>query len=752
VPYLFRSLLVPSFISIFSSAAAAGPLTGRVVDPDGRAVPGADVLLVRSGTVGATTVTDSAGAFRLNGPDDGRYEIRIALEGFRARPVTVDGGTAQRDLGAIELTVSAIAESVVVSAAQTDVPLSTTSSSVSVITGDELRARQIDGLADALRLVPGLSVASSGSRGAVTSVFPRGGESDYSLLVVDGVQANSFGGGLDFAHVPIVNVERIEIVRGPQSALYGSNAIGAVIRVITRRGGPPSGAASFEGGSFGTTRATAASSGSLGSWQWGASAERLATDGRNGDRTAAGETIVNDDYARTAMSGGGGWQRDDGAGLRADVQYVDDERGAPGPFGSDPGGSFQGIDTVSRGTHSRWLSSVSGTTASHGRIRGQAQVTHGRTDGLFVSPFGESESWSRRTTGRVQADADLADALAASLGAEVLRESGGGTFITATGAREVPIERGQTGLFGELRWHRSAGLYVTAGLRVERITRDALAGNGDGFTVRPDFDEDTVVSANPKIAAAWFIRSADAGYTKLRASAGTGIRPPDAFEIAFTDNPELKPERSRSFDVGIDHALFDGQALVEATAFFNEYDDLIVAVGSFSGSSQYQTDNISNARARGVELAASGRVRLHARVPVDLQLRAGYTFLDSEILAVDGAPGAPPPFVPGDPLLRRPRHRFTADVLVDAGRLGGFLHGGGRSRVLDVDPSLGTFGGLFDAAGFSVWNAGLSWKLFEGIELFGRVNNLFGREYEEVLGFPAPPRGVLAGLRVAAGR
>ncbi|HET9266361.1 MAG TPA: TonB-dependent receptor [Vicinamibacterales bacterium] len=750
MPYLFRSLLVPFFIFASSIAALAGPITGRVLDPDGRAVGGVDVLLVRGGAIASTTRTDSTGAFRMDGPDDGRVEIRVALEGFHARPVTIGGGAAPRDLGTIELSVSAIAESVVVSAAQTDVPLSTTSSSVSIITGEELRARQIDGLADALRLVPGLAVAAAGGRGAVTSVFPRGGESDYSLVLIDGVQANAFGGGLDFAHVPVVNVERIEVVRGPQSALYGSNAIGAVIRVITKRGGAPRGSASFEAGSFDTTRATAASSGGIGLWQWGGSAERLATDGRNGDRTAAGEAIVNDDYVRTALSGGGGWQRADGAGVRGDVQYIEDEHGAPGPFGSDPAGLFEGIDAVSRGTNDRWLSSISGTTPSGGKFRGQAQATHGRIDGVFVSPFGESENWSRRTTARAQADIELTSSMAASLGAEVLRERAGGTFITASGAREVPVERGQTGVFGEVRWHDDARIYLTGGVRVERITRDALDGNADGFAPRPDFGEDTVVSANPKIAAAWFVRSADAGYTKLRASAGTGIRPPDAFEIAFTDNPGLKPERSRSFDFGIDQALFDGRALLEATAFFNEYDDLIVAVGSFSGTSRYRTDNISNARARGLELTASGRLRLNARRPVDLQFGAGYTFLESEILAVDGAPGAPPPFAPGDPLLRRPKHRFTADVLLDAGRLSGFLHGGGRGRVLDVEPSLGTFGGLFYAAGYSVWNAGLSWQLFEAVELFGHVNNLFGREYEEVLGFPALPRGVVAGLRVAA--
>ena len=117
-------------------------------------------------------------------------------------------------------------------------------------------------VADALRTVPGLTVVATGGAGSVTSVFPRGGESDYTMVVIDGVQANAFGGLYDFAHLSTENVERIEVVRGPQSALFGSNAIGAVVRIITRHDGPLSGRASIEGGSFGTMRAVAATSGS----------------------------------------------------------------------------------------------------------------------------------------------------------------------------------------------------------------------------------------------------------------------------------------------------------------------------------------------------------------------------------------------------------------------------------------------------------------------------------------------------------
>jgi outer membrane cobalamin receptor len=731
----------------------AGPVTGQVVGPDGRGVPGASILVVLGGGawISARAVTTLSGNFTVNAPDSGDYEIRVACDGFRAKPIAATGTSDARNLGTIALEMSALSESLVVSAAQVEIPLSTVSSSVTVITGQDLERHQVESVAEALRTVPGLTVTSTGGRGAQTSVFPRGGESDYSLVFVDGIEANDFGGGFDFAHLPVANIERIEIVRGPQSALYGSNAIGSVIRIVTKRGGAPTASASFEGGSFDTYRVVAGTSGEQRGWLWGASTEHLATDNFNGHVTDSGEIVENDDYSRHSVSATGGWRRQGGISVRGDVRYSRDERGAPGPFGSDPGGTYGGIDTVSRGVNDRWLMSLGGSLPA-GPVRLNVDATHSRNDGDFTSPFQDFNSSSRRTTARIQADGTLSTSLETSAGVEFLGERASGTFITATGGMAVPIERGSAGFFGEARWNHAARVFVTAGVRIERITRQALPGNDTGFSPRPAFDDDTVVSTNPKIAAAWYARPDSANSTKLRASAGTGIRPPDAFDIAFTDNPSLKPERSRSFDFGVDQGLFDGRALIETTAFFNTYDDLIVATGSFAGSSSFRTDNISNARSRGLEIAGTARGRLGTNRSAGLQVRIAYTLLDTEILAVDQSTTAPPPFTVGDRLLRRPRHQFSADVLIDIQRLSAFITSGGRSGVRDVDPSFGTFGGIFDAPGYTVWNVGGSWKLRNTIEVFGRITNLFDRDYEEAFGFPALGRSAMLGLRVAASR
>jgi outer membrane receptor protein involved in Fe transport len=322
------------------------------------------------------------------------------------------------------------------------------------------------------------------------------------------------------------------------------------------------------------------------------------------------------------------------------------------------------------------------------------------------------------------------------------------TYITDDDG-EIPVKRFVAGYFTEARWSRFDRLFVTGGVRLEDIRRDAVGPLSDPFSPRPSMPADSVVSLNPRVAAAFYVRSTPGAQTKVRGAAGTGIRPPDGFDIAFTDNPSLKPERSRSVEAGLDQSFGGGGALLEATYFRNTFDDLIVAVGRFAQSSRYRTDNISNARAQGMELAATARRRTTG---VDVQARVTYTFLDSEVLAVDRAGTAPPPFEAGQALLQRPRHQWAMDLSATQGRWTAWARGGGRGRVLAVEPSYGTFGGLFDADGYAAWNAGATVKLTRRLEAFGRIENLLDRSYEEVFGYPALPRGFFAGLRVAAGR
>lgn len=747
-PVVCLGLLVPFLVpsNLHAAPDDHARLTVHVIDPAGAVVPGALVRLsTRVGTV-REEHSGAAGEAVFAGLPPARYALHVVVDGFRADPREIDlvGGADVRE--AVALRVSALTDTVVVSASHVEAPLSRLAASASVFTDTDLAARQAETVAEMLRAVPGLVVASNGGRGSVTSVFTRGGESDFTLVLVDGLRQNDFGGAHDFGHLPIADVERVEVVRGAQSALFGSDAIGGVVHLVTRRGGRARWDALAEGGHFGTTRLSGSAAGSRGRLSWGVAGERLESAGYEGLAPATGELVSNDDYRRADVSatfGYGGRLHE----ARGSVRHGQYERGYPGPFGRDPNGTFDGVDRVSRGDNERTALSAGWTRNWAGRTRLGAEGGWTRFDSRFTSAFGDSSSGTRRATGRVQSDVAAGPAIGLSGGVEVLSEQGRSSFIAADGRDELPIERSVVGTFGEARYERGP-VFVVAGLRVERIHRDAVTGDSRAFVGRPTLAAQTVVSANPKVAASWFLRPPGErapGWTRVRASAGTGIRPPDAFEIAFTDNPGLRPERSRSLDIGLEQAWLGGSVIAELTWFDNRYTDLIVAVGqSFRDASRYRTDNIANARSRGVEAG------LHLRTRGGVRIAGAYTWLDTAVLDVDGVAGrAPAPFVMGDWLIRRPRHVGGVDVSVTRVRWSAFTRVAARGRALDVDPSFGAFGGKLFAPGYWTADAGGALRLVGGVEAFARITNLFDRDHEPALGFPGLGRAAMMGVRVA---
>jgi outer membrane cobalamin receptor len=747
-PLLLSLSLVLSAGALAAPAAIAATIRGRVTDPDGRVVPQARVLVLAGATIVATADTDARGSFVVLDLPAGDYTIAIDRDGFRAEPLAVRVAADDDRAVALALRLSAVTESVVVSAAQADLPRSRVPASLTIVTADDLRAQQAETVAAALARVPGLSVQQSGGRGAITSIFPRGGESNYTLVLVDGVPVNAFGGDIDLAHLGTAGVERLEVVRGPQSAVHGGGAIGAVVQIVTANGGSPALEGSVEGGSLDTARLAVSTRGTRGAWSWGAAGERLTTDGYTGAAPATGEIVSNDDYRASHLILSGRWSGPRRSDVRADVRMDEGVRGYPGPYGSDPAGMFPGVDRISRGTSTTRSYAVTGAFDWTPRLRPAVHVSYADLDGSFESPYGPSTSASGRFTSRAQIDWTASPSLGLSFGAEALRERAESSFITGAQFEPVPIRRGDVGAFAEARYERDTRLFVVAGVRVERIHRDALEGDASPFAPRPDFPAETHVAATPRLSASFYLQPASArarAWTKLHGSAASGIRPPDAFEIAFTDNPSLRPERSRSVDAGVEQALAGGLVVLDATAFVNRYDDLIVAVGrSLADASQFRTDNIANARAAGLEVSAS------LRTAYGLAASVAYTFLDTEILAVDGLPEqAPPPFEPGDPLIRRPRHQASFDLTLTRSRVTAFARVGGRGRMTDVEPNLGAFGGLFTAHGYVAADAGASIRVTRALEVFGRITNLFDRRYEETLGYPALPRAAVMGVRVA---
>ncbi|MCU0255235.1 MAG: TonB-dependent receptor, partial [Vicinamibacterales bacterium] len=480
--------------------------------------------------------------------------------------------------------------------------------------------------------------------------------------------------------------------------------------------------------------------------------EHAASDGWTADApNPALGAVSNDDYGVTMASAAVAWRAGSRSTLRATGRFGTNERGNPGPFGSDPIGAYPGIDRVSRGTNDVGLGSIEFTHEWNPRTALRLHSSYLDQRSRFVSPWGESDAKTRRLHARGQVDRALTQSLGLSAGAALEFEQARSSYITGASAQQVPIDRRVAGYFAELRWRRASRLFLTAGLRVDDILRGAIEGDPLGFSPRAALAQDRVVSPNPRAAVSYYLRTSDASggnWSRLHGSAGTGIRAPDAFEIAFTDNPGLAPERSKSADTGFEQALAGGLVVVDATYFFNRYDDLIVAVGrSMQDYSRYRTDNIANAQAQGIEASVALRTRR------GLEFRAAYTFAATEVLALDHAPGvAPAPFAVGDPLLRRPRHQANVDLLWRHRAITAFVNAGGRASVLDVEPNWGASGGMYDAPGFAVAGAGVAIRVARALDVLARADNLFDRRYEAVFGYPAPRRSFTVGVRLAAGR
>jgi len=309
------------------------------------------------------------------------------------------------------------------------------------------------------------------------------------------------------------------------------------------------------------------------------------------------------------------------------------------------------------------------------------------------------------------------------------------TFITDASFSTFPITRNEYAVYGENRYEIGGRLLLSAGLRAEFFRTAAVPS--DGFS-RPAFPESNISRVNPKLSAAYASQSG----TRLHASFGMGLRPPSGFELAFTNNPGLRPERTRSFDAGVEQRF--GKLLeVDATYFYNRYYDLIVTLGgSLSSLSHYKSDNLANSRAQGAEFTA--RLR-----PARWVLITGsYTLLETRILSLDGSNNqAPSPFQVGQQLTRRPENSGNVVATFTRGRLAADLTGYFRGKTLFEEPSFGASSGLFWDPGFANVGVNVNYALGHGVSAYGHLRNALNRNYEEIFGFPSPKLNFVAGMK-----
>ena len=748
IPATALATFVLALIFFNPGACHAATIEGAVLDPGGLPVVGARVNLLNSLTPLAERETDGKGRYRFEGLRAGEYTLLAIAPGLSTSSTSVQVQEAETRTLDLHLALSAVEQHVVVSAALGGTLAPETGSSVSVITRQEMDDRGAQSVLDVLRGVPGVEVNQTGRRGGVTGVFVRGGNSNYNLVLIDGIEVNQFGGGsiFDFAPLSTDGVDHVEVTRGPESALYGSNAVTSVINVVSRTGeGPPHFSALAEGGSFTTSRFATDGSGLTRGFSWAYDLSRLDSGG----------VVANDRYWNQSAYVSLGYSRSPRRQVNFHFFGDANSAGAPGPYGSDPDQLFPGIDTVSRDRQN--LFGFGGNYAEQISSRFRQVVTGSlaTNDYYFISPFGDSYSNDLRGVLNTRSEITVSNQDFLVAGFEYNREQTKNTFIADSNNSPFLLPRTSLAYFVENRWNPTRRWFVNAGLRVDDLRTRALPP--DAFGSRPFLPASSIVKVNPRLSVAFLAREASSGNslgaTRLHGSFGTGIRAASGFELAFTNNPQLKPEKTVSFDSGVEQRFASDRAVLDATYFYNRFEDQIVVLGgSLTNLSTFTSANLGNARAQGMELS------FRFQPTRSLQVETEYTLLDAAILALENTSVALSPFHVGQPLIRRPKNSAFYNVTWTHRRLMLNTDAYFRSSTLDVEPNLGTYAcepppfgpGLpcfFNNKGYTRADAGLSYRLPRGVEIYGRLNNFLNQKYEESLGFPALHLNFLAGIK-----
>jgi vitamin B12 transporter len=610
--------------------------------------------------------------------------------------------TAQATPGAAPASETKRAEPVVVTAERFEQRLEQTGASVTVVPEEAMQVQEYRRVDEVLRTVPGVQILTSGSPGKLSTVRIRGANPTQVQVLIDGVRVKSAtSGDFDFADLTLDDIARVEVLRGPQSTLYGADAIGGVVNIITKRGqGPPSGFLDLEAGNYETFRERAGVSGSEGPWSYSLGVSRLDFGGQ----------FDNDDQDLTSVNARIGYALPNKGELSLTGRFQDSHTGIP--FATvfpdfDPNREQnQRLGLLSLEWRQPWTSMWEHRL----RVSGVDETLEFRDQPDPEHPFAFPSDISTR---RIEAEwyhfVKIVPWNTITVGGEYRNEVGEveGSYKQTVDSWAIVLQD-QIALFDSL--------YVTGGIRY------------DGNSVFED-------KATARVAASYLVKATD---TRLKASWGQGFRAPTFNELFFPafppcgpfGNPNLKPEESDGWDAGVEQHLWDRRVRLAATYFRTDYENLIQSTLTDPVNFCFQAQNVGKARSEGVELEAGV-------MPIDgLVLAVAYTYTDSE----DRTTGNPLP-------------RVAPNALSVTGTWEPL-------RGLTLSGEVLVMSSQFEAPGqprnqgYTVVNAAAAyrlpirrWGFLSNITLHVRVTNLFNEDYSEVAGFPALGTHVVAGIR-----
>ncbi|MEM9027052.1 MAG: TonB-dependent receptor [Pseudomonadota bacterium] len=628
-----------------------------------------------------------------------------------AAPAGSDGSASTSDSN----TSTEPAAPTVVTPNRTPQTVGSVASAITVIGPTELERARNGGatFVDVLRGTPGVNVRRSGGPGGTTDVRIRGADSDQTLVMIDGIPVNdpaSAQGEFDFSVISLANVERVEILRGPQSGVYGGDAIGGVINIITRTGkGPPSGFAEVEGGSFGTTSQRAGMSGSVGRFSYSLGATNYYSSG-----FSRRDVNTEDDFTRKqAVVGSFGLMVNEALSLSARLGYSRLRAEIDGSSANE---------IPERANRELWDGAITATLNPFGdSVVTTATVFANRTTREFLDcssrtadcgSFTNSDFEGTRVGLETKSVVKLRDGLDQfTFGGRLQEISGSKTDTRSTGTIEDDYDVSET--------HRA----VYASYALNPISAFTVTASG-----RLDDFGDEEFHGTYRFAAAYRF---DATSTKFRASYGTGVKAPTIFQRfdATFGNDSLDIETSKGFDFGIDQQLLGGRFEVSATYFQQDIDNLIVFTGDFFTGTY---ENVESVETSGVEVA------LEWRITDWLRLRGTYTYLD----AINGETNAR--------LRRRPEHTAKGTVAVQpfAGTyIAATVVYQSAHFNRDFDPA-NPDADLQRVKGFTRLDLDADFTIDKRTTFFVKAENLTDVDYQEVRGFNTPGRSAYAGVRL----
>jgi len=608
-------------------------------------------------------------------------------------------------------------QEVVVSATRLETPASEVGSSITVITGEQIEKMQKTSVIDVLRTAPALDINQSGGPGAAASILIRGAKSEHTLVIIDGVEANdpmTPGRTFNFAHLSVDNIERIEILRGPQSTLYGSDAIGGVINIITKRGeGPPNGFASLEGGSYASYRGAAGGGGGNEWVRYNMGFSHSKTDGISAASERDGN-VERDAYKNSTLYGTMGLNPTDCFDLDFSLRYIDAD--TDGDIGAGAGYDDPNYKTLSQQllfrTQGRlflfddiWEQTVGFSFTDHDQ---NTSNDYDDTDPDTPDNFLRSYYKGRIYKFDWQNNVYIHDTNIATFGIETEEDQGESSYYEET------IYGPYVNDFAK-ETVRTTAYYLQDQVRL---------WNSWFTTVGVRFDDHSRIGTKTtyRVATAYLVHRTG---TKIKGSYGTGFKAPTLLQLySYWGNPGLGPEESKGWDFGLEQSLLENRVSVGATWFYNDIENMI----QFAGGGY---NNVGRAVTKGAELFAT------AHPAETLDLRLSYTYTNGKDLDT------------AEKLIRRADHKVGLNVdygFLEKGNIHlDIVYIGGRDDLV-FDPF--TFESVRVRLGeYVLFNPAVSYQVTDAVEMFFRVDNLFDRDYEAISGYGTAGISAYGGLR-----